>query len=198
MRTRTGGVEGNERLTAATAVVLLVLLAIEGVTILALRPLLSLHVFVGMLLVPLVGLKLASTGYRLLRYYQRKRAYVAKGPPHPLMRFVVAPALVTSTVGIFASGIAMIAFDRGGIVLGLHKASFIVWLGAMGTHVLVYGRRLLALARSEWRARGAAVRVGAVVAFVAAGLALAALTVPLARPWAHRLDDGRGAGAATR
>jgi hypothetical protein len=59
---RSGGVEGNARLTATTAVVLLLLLATEGVTLLALRPLLSLHVFVGMLLIPPVALKLGATG----------------------------------------------------------------------------------------------------------------------------------------
>ena len=36
-----GGTEGNARLTGMTGLVLLVLLAIEGVTILAIRPLLS-------------------------------------------------------------------------------------------------------------------------------------------------------------
>ena len=47
-----GGTAGNERLTAATGAVLLVLLAVIGVTILRLRPLLSVHLFVGMLLIP--------------------------------------------------------------------------------------------------------------------------------------------------
>ena len=52
-----GGTEGNARLTALTAIVLFVLLAVEGVSILAIRPLLSLHVFVGLLLIPPVALK---------------------------------------------------------------------------------------------------------------------------------------------
>jgi len=45
-------VAGNARLTAANAAVLLVLLAVEGVTILRIRPLLSPHVFIGMVLIP--------------------------------------------------------------------------------------------------------------------------------------------------
>jgi hypothetical protein len=52
LRARSGGVEGNERLTATAAVALLVLLAIEGVTILSIRSLLSMHVFVGIMLIP--------------------------------------------------------------------------------------------------------------------------------------------------
>ena len=54
-RLTAGGVEGNRRLTTATAVLLLVLLAVEGVTILRLRLLLSVHMFVGMLLIPPVA-----------------------------------------------------------------------------------------------------------------------------------------------
>jgi hypothetical protein len=181
---RSGGVEGNERLTAATAVVLLALLAVEGVTILFLRPLLSVHVFVGMLLVPPVALKLGSVGYRLARYYQRRRPYVVKGAPHPVMRFVIAPVLVVSTIGIFATGIAMLASgSRTGIVLGVHKASFVSWLGAMGIHMLVYTGRLPRLLGSERTAPGAALRAGVIVGVLLVGVALAAATFPLARPW---------------
>jgi hypothetical protein len=42
-RDTTGGADGNERLTAATGSVLLVLFAAEGVTIVAVRQLLTLH-----------------------------------------------------------------------------------------------------------------------------------------------------------
>ena len=138
-----GGVEANERLTAATAVVLLALLAVEGVTILFLRPLLTLHELVGVILIPPVALKLGATGYRFVRYYQGHTAYVEKGPPHLLMRFLVAPVLVVSTLGVFGTGVAILALhQRQGIVVGLHKASFVVWLGAAAIHVLVYLPRL--------------------------------------------------------
>jgi hypothetical protein len=46
---------------------LLLLLAAEGATVLAIRQLLSVHVFLGMLLIPRAVLKLASTGYRFVR-----------------------------------------------------------------------------------------------------------------------------------
>ncbi|HEY6031322.1 MAG TPA: hypothetical protein VIU44_12185 [Gaiellaceae bacterium] len=78
-RPRSGGSDGNSRLTALTAAVLLVLLAGEGATLLSLQTLLSWHIFVGMLLVPIVGLKLASTGHRFLRYYTRRAEYVLAG-----------------------------------------------------------------------------------------------------------------------
>ena len=67
----TGGAEGNERLTAMTGALLLVLLAAEGITIVSVRQLLSWHFFLGMLLVGPVLLKLGSTSYRFVRYYTR-------------------------------------------------------------------------------------------------------------------------------
>ena len=57
-----GGSAGNEQLTLALAALLIVLLAVEGATILQIRSLLTIHAFVGMLLIPVVALKLASTG----------------------------------------------------------------------------------------------------------------------------------------
>ncbi len=136
-------VRRNERLTAATAVVLLAMLAAEGVTILFVRPLLSMHELIGVLLIPPVAVKLAAAGYRFARYYQGRPEYVRKGPPHVLMRFVVAPVLVASTIGVLATGVVILALHQHhGIVVGLHKASFVVWFGAAGIHVLAYARRI--------------------------------------------------------
>ena len=80
------------------AAVLFVLLAVEGATIPLIHQLLSLHVFLGLLLLGPVALKLASTGYRFLRYYGGRADYESLGPPAVLMRFVVAPILVISTL----------------------------------------------------------------------------------------------------
>ena len=59
-----GGTDGNERLTAIVGALLLVLLAVLGVTIIRIGQLLWLHLFLGLLLIGPVALKLASTGYR--------------------------------------------------------------------------------------------------------------------------------------
>src|SRR5207302_289436 len=92
-RAFTGGSAGNEQLTAVVATVLVVLLAIEGATLLQLTSLLTVHAFVGMLLIPVVALKLASTGWRMLRYYRRGEEYVRRGPPHVVLRMPVAPVV---------------------------------------------------------------------------------------------------------
>lgn len=189
-----GGPEGNERLTATTAAILLALLAAEGVTILFLGQTFSVHQFVGMLLVGPVLLKLASTGYRFVRYYARDPVYRAKGPPRLLLR-LLAPLVVASTVVVFGTGVALaIVGPPGGLLVPLHKVSFIVWLAATGIHVLAYFLRLPPLVRAdlsngrtpsiggEWSRRAAL----ALALLVGLGLALA--TASLAGPWLVRLD----------
>jgi len=186
----TGGAEGNARLTAVAAGALIVLLAVEGATIPFLRPLLTVHIFVGMLLLGPLALKLASTGYRFVGYYTGRRDYVAKGPPARLMRVLVAPVLVASTLTLFGTGVALIAVGPpGGAVLGLHKASFVIWFGAMGIHVLAYAHRAGRHALAEWARRdrlgGTWLRVALLVAALALGVAVAFATVPHAGPWVH-------------
>jgi len=65
----------NARLTALTGLALFVLLAAEGVTIPRIRLLLTPHLFIGIVLIPPVLLKLASTGFRFARYYLRDPDY---------------------------------------------------------------------------------------------------------------------------
>jgi hypothetical protein len=126
--------------------VLLVLLAGEGVTIVFIGRLLRWHEVLGLILIAPVVLKLASVGWKFARYYRGAAEYVAQGPPHPFLRFVVGPVTVITTVLVFGSGVALIVFHiHHGIVVGIHKASFIVWLGAMSLHVLAHIQRVWAL-----------------------------------------------------
>ncbi len=55
------------------------LLLVIGLTILRIRQLISVHLFVGLLLIGPVALKMASTGYRFMRYYSGNRVYRRKG-----------------------------------------------------------------------------------------------------------------------
>jgi hypothetical protein len=188
------GQAGNARLTAATAVVLLALLVVEGMTLLDLQSFLSWHIFVGMLLVPVVGLKLASTGYRFIRYYARRPDYVLAGPP-PLALRLLGPIVIAATLGLFVTGVALAVLGPdGGAVLGLHKASFIVWVGAISLHVLAHIRRIPRLVGSDLRGGdgvpGARTRMGVVAAAITAGAVLALATLPLIAPWTHRIGRG--------
>ena len=134
-----GSIEGNEQLTAMGGVILILLLAVLGVTILRIRQLIWLHLFLGLLLLGPVLLKLASTGYRFARYYLRTAIYVAKGPPVLALR-AMGPLLVLSTVVVFATGIVLMFEGPGNRATSLliHKASFIVWLALFGLHLLAH------------------------------------------------------------
>jgi hypothetical protein len=91
-----------------------------------------------------------------------------------------------STIALFATGVLLIVVGPGGgIVLGLHKASFVVWGIAFSVHVLSYVRRLPRLLRDA--APGRSLRRGVVLAALGVGLVVAALTEPFAHPWLHRV-----------
>ena len=146
----------NEQLTYRAAVVLVVLLAVEGLTLLAMNRLLRVHMFVGLMLIPPVLVKLSSTGYRFARYYLHSDAYRAKGPP-PLGLRVLAPFLVTSTVAMLASGVwLMLIGRRSNTLLEVHKVCFIVWACFFGVHFLAYAPRVLRSLSEPGRTSGSA------------------------------------------
>jgi hypothetical protein len=193
-----GGTDGNERLTAAAGVVLLVLFAALGVTILRNRQLLWLHLFLGMLLIGPVLLKLASTGYRFARYYTANPAYRRKGPPATPMR-LLAPLVVLSTVIVFGSGVALLFAGPSSrpTLFPIHKLSFFAWLALMGLHVLGHLADLPAPLRADYgvaqeglaglagRQPGRDGRVLALVGMLVAGLVLAVLVIPEFGPWVN-------------
>jgi hypothetical protein len=134
-----GGTEGNERLTVLTGALLIVLLAVLGVTIVRIGQLIWLHLFLGLVLIGPVALKLASTGYRFMRYYTADPPYRRKGPPAPALR-MLGPVLVGLTVVVWATGVALLLIGsqsstRDTLVL-VHKVSFIVWIVVTAVHVL--------------------------------------------------------------
>jgi hypothetical protein len=189
-RTRHLGPQANARLTSSTALVLLVLLAIEGITVLRVGSLLTLHVFIGMLLVPPVLVKLASTFWRFAKYYTGSREYREKGPPAPVLR-LLGPFVALTTVVLFASGILLLlgpAAWRGEMSL-LHKASFVVWFGCMTIHVLGHLKETSQLSTKDWirrtrsRVAGSRARRLAITTSLASGVVLAFATIPSVGTW---------------
>jgi len=195
---RSGGAEGNERLTAITGAVLFILLAVEGYTILRIGRLLTLHVFLGMLLLGPVTLKAASVIYRFARYYTGSAPYRSKGPPAPLLR-VIGPIIVLLTACVFGSGVMLAVtgpdsgFGGPSGWLQIHRLSFIAWLFFMAIHVLTYVWRLprllaaeargVSLAEARHRLAGRGTRLALLIASLLGGLVIALLTVHLAGPW---------------
>jgi len=202
------GVEGNRRLTAINGVVLLVLLAIEGGTVLEVGRVLPIHVVIGALLVGLVLLKTASTTYRFVRYYRGDPTYRDSGPPRPLLR-LIGPLVILSTVALLGSGIALLVAGPAHRqpFLRLHQASFLIWFAIMTIHVLGHVKEALQTTWAEARTdrhdpvgRRRRLRITAVVASLLIGAGLATALVPRAGRWttdgttrSHKvgLDPGR-------
>ena len=189
-RVRRLGTEANARLTSSTALVLLVLLAIEGVTILRVGSLLTLHVFVGMLLVPPILVKLASTFWRFAKYYTGSREYREKGPP-PMVLRLLGPFVAVLTIILFGSGILLLIgpFAWRANLLTLHQASFVLWFACMTVHVLGHIQETAKLSTKDWAVRtrvrvaGSRWRRLAVTSSLVCGVVLGFLTISSVGPW---------------
>jgi hypothetical protein len=176
-------------LTSAAAVVLTLLLAAEGITIIDMGGLRSPHMFIGLVLIPPVLVKLGSTGYRFARYYTRAAAYRDKGPPILPLR-LLAPLLVLGTVTVFATGVALLLLGRrDGTLLQVHKVSFIVWGVVFVVHFLAYVPRMIRSLRSDWTRRrrrevaGASARLAILGTSIVAGVGLALALLSLITGW---------------
>jgi hypothetical protein len=133
---------GNERLTAMTGAVLLVLFAAECFTLLDMGKYLTLHVFLGLLLLGPVCLKICSTLWRFTRYYTRSVPYVRRGPPAPLQR-VTGPFVILTTVAVLSTGIMLgIEGPGNGNWDQLHHMSFLAWAAVMLIHLTSYVPKL--------------------------------------------------------
>jgi hypothetical protein len=192
-RVSASGSTGNEHLTALVGAALLVLLAVLGLTIIDLKGLLWLHLFLGLALIGPVALKMASTGWRFARYYTHNAEYRRKGPPYAYMR-MLAPLVVASTLVVFVTGV-MLLFEgpsSRSALLPFHKISFIVWIAVTAVHVLGHLPELpSSLSRDrvarQWSSDpwGSAGRVISLTGVVVGGLVLAALLIPQYTPWLH-------------
>ncbi|MGH3189602.1 MAG: hypothetical protein ACRDPY_38685 [Streptosporangiaceae bacterium] len=194
-----------------TGAVLLILLLVECYTVLRIGRLLTLHVFLGMLLLGPITLKAGSVLYRFVRYYARSEPYRLKGPPAPLLR-VIGPVIMLSTACVFGSGIMLAvtgpSFGPPSGWLTVHRISFFVWAFFIAIHVLTYVWRLPRLLVAEARgvplaegepgrqatarrhARramevlgGRGTRLTLLIASLLPGLVIALLTVHLAGQW---------------
>jgi hypothetical protein len=196
-----------------TGLLLIVMFAVLGVTIIRIGQLLWLHLFLGLLLLGPVALKMLSTGYRFARYYSSAPAYRREGPPAPGLR-LLGPLVVLSTLAVFATGVALLLLgpsSRQPLVL-LHKVAFFAWLAVVVLHVLghlpeiqrflksatVSRREMIAMRTpapappaGRGRARvssgppGGGARAGSLVAALLVGLVVAVALLPQFGAWTH-------------
>lgn len=179
-----GGTDGNQQLTAAAGAMLVVMLGVLGLTLLRMHQLIWVHLFVGLALIGPIVVKLASTGYRFVRYYARNPEYRRKGPP-PLALRLLGPPLIASTITVLASGIILMVDGpaRPGSWLTIHKASFVVWGVLIAVHVLGHLQHMPHALTASGAGSGRVGRVLALSGGVVAGLLLAALLIPDFAAW---------------
>jgi membrane-associated phospholipid phosphatase len=186
-RPASDGVEGNRRLTSLAGMALVPVLtavALSGV-VFGWSP--GLHFFTGFAAIPLVLLKLGSTGYRFTGYYLRRdRDYRAAGPPTVVPRVFGAP-LVASAVVAFVSGVLLFATGtHRGTVATLHTDSAVIFIVLVLIHVAVHARTGWLASAADLRtpagATGSGSRRASLIAMSVAGVAVAA-GLTFAYPW---------------
>jgi hypothetical protein len=183
-----GGVAGNRNLTALLGALLLAgILGELGTLVLGLQRTLPVHILLGVALIPIVALKLGSTGWRMIRYYTNDPAYRRAGPPRPFLRGI-APLVAGSTLALFGSGVGLIvAGPHSQLFRAVHSASFALFLLVVGAHALAYLPKLRRFAFADWmrgRAQGHALRRGIVAFAIVSGGAFALAALQTVGPWA--------------
>jgi hypothetical protein len=179
---------GNERLTAMTGAVLLVLFTAEVVTTLLMGSLMDLHFFLGMLLIGPVCLKIGSTLWRFARYYTGSEPYVRRGPPAKLQR-VLGPFLILTSTAVLGSGVMLAMTGPGSSWGRIHQLSFYLWLIIVIIHVIAYAPKLPRLLASRPAGRILGLVAGGTTRWLllggslAAGLIIALLTYHLEARW---------------
>jgi hypothetical protein len=200
---RTGGPAGNARLTAWVGLLVLAFGLAETATLVSLGSLITVHILIGAYLVPLILLKTATTGWRIARYYVGAADYQQAGPPLLLLR-LLGPLVVLTSLAIVGSGLALIGLGRSAYttifsVLGfrvsaltIHQASFVAWAATTVAHLLARTVPAIKLARGvhdHATVPGRGLRVAAVAASAAIGVAVAVLVLHFSGHWTH--DGGR-------
>ena len=195
------GVDGNARLTSATGIVLLAVLLVEGVTLLGVRQMITLHIFVGVLLIGPALLKSASTFYKFARYYTGAAPYVKDGPP-PLLLRILGPLMILSTLALLGTGVVLVFVgdhhgDNGWVTV--HQTCFWIWIAFLAVHLLghlwqaaVTSRTELQRALSGPAARSRRWRFALLVIALIAGVAAAVILLPHSSSWTTRTIGGPG------
>lgn len=150
------GVAGNARLTSLAGVVLLALITVQVVSAvffallvdnvtLPVGPLYDVvrpvHFFVGFMLMPLIAIKLASTGYRFAKYYTRNPAYHRAGPPRAVPR-LIAPVLIGSAIILVASGVEMWSYQNQFSLAwtAIHNVAAFTFVSVVALHIVLHIR----------------------------------------------------------
>lgn len=154
----------NSRLTAILGLTLLILFALQVVTVLAgVRSVLTWHVVLGLILLPPVGLKLTSVTWRMVSYHRGRDGFADITPPPPALR-VLGLFLAGLTVTLLVKGITLLDWPgwAQSPALLVHQVSFYAWLAAVVVHIVPHFLQAVHLAKRDWARRvgGGSARCG--------------------------------------
>jgi hypothetical protein len=132
---------GNLILTSHAGLVILFVLILLYVTGLAFTPLRPVHFGLGFALIPILLVKLGSTGWRAVNYYFDRDPYRAAGPPWLLPRIMALP-LTACALAATVSGVVLWAMgtDRGTWAT-VHIYSVISLAAVVVVHLAIYTRK---------------------------------------------------------
>ena len=134
-------VAGNLILTSHAGLVILFFLVLLYFTGLEFTPLRVVHFGLGFALIPILLVKLGSTGWRAVNYYFDRDPYRAAGPPWLLPRIMALP-LTACAVAATISGVVLWATgtDRGTWAT-IHIYSVLSLAVVVVVHLAIYTRK---------------------------------------------------------
>jgi hypothetical protein len=152
------------------------------------------HLVIGTALLAPVALKLGTTGWKIVHYYGNSASYVRAGPPS-LVRRLLAPIVIVTTVGLLGTGAALMLLGPAdaGRLASFHRAFFAVWCAALALHVLIHVLHTARAVKAELAPTSAQVLPGrarralVLTAILALSLGLAMWAAQHVAPWASAL-----------
>lgn len=151
-------------------------------------PLRQVHFAVGFAIIPLLLVKLGSTGWRAANYYLRREPYRSDGPPQLLPR-LLAPLLAVSAVFATVTGVVLwVIGQRRGAWATLHTDSVIILAVFLAVHTLTYTERAVRASSGSIAAAEVTREERIMLWTLAIALVAAVLAIGVEPPW-HDLSS---------
>jgi hypothetical protein len=134
-------VAGNLILTSHAGLVILFFLILLYFTGLEFAPLRGVHFGLGFALIPILLVKLGSTGWRAVNYYFDRAPYRAAGPPWLLPRIMALPLTVCAVVATISGVVLWATGTDRGTWATVHIYSVISLAVVVVVHLAIYTRK---------------------------------------------------------
>jgi hypothetical protein len=138
---RNVAVAGNLILTSHAGLVILFLLILLYFSGLEFAPLRGVHVGLGFALIPILLVKLGSTGWRAVNYYFDRDPYRAAGPPWLLPRVMALPLTVCAVAATISGVVLWVTGTDRGAWATVHIYSAVSLAVVVVAHLAIYTRK---------------------------------------------------------